>query len=84
MAKDKGWRAKRKEGGISNQERADRGEDYLASYMIGVDGDMKPSIEDERSYCCDFIADLLHLAASKGWGAESVLGMANTHFQSER
>ena len=84
MAKDKGWKARKKDGGITNQERADRVEELLEVYMRGVDGDVTPVEGEARSYCCDFIADLLHLAASKGWGAESVLEMANTHFQSER
>lgn len=84
MAKDKGWKASKKQGGITNQERADRGDDLLVQYMVTVDGDPGGYEEDGRSYCCDFIADLLHLSASKGWGAESVLDMANIHFQSER
>ena len=84
MAKDKNWKAKKKEGGITNQERADRVEELLEAYMKGVDGDLTPVEGEERGYCCDLIADLLHLAASKGWGAESVLDMANMHFQSER
>lgn len=84
MAKDKNWKAKKKEGGITNQERADRVEKLLERYMKGVDEDLTPVEGEARSYCCDFIADLLHLSASKGWGAESVLDMANIHFQSER
>lgn len=84
MTKDKDWKATKKEGGITNRERADRVEELLEAYMKGVAGDMTPVEGEARSYCCDFIADLLHLSASKGWGAESVLDMANTHFQCER
>lgn len=82
--KDTNWRAKRAEGGITNQERADRADEYLANYMTGRDGDDTPAAEEARSYCADLIADLLHLAASRGWGAESVLQLADINFQSER
>lgn len=86
MKHDKGWRANKDvdKCGITNADRADRVEDYLLNYMTGRDGDCNYTPEDERSYCSDMIADLLHLAASKGWNAEKILRMADTHFQAER
>lgn len=86
MKKDKGWRAKRDADkvGMTNQDRANRAEEYFDLYMTGRDGDYTPAAEEARSYCADLIADLLHLSASKGWGAESVLQLADIHFQSER
>lgn len=84
--KDKNWSAKKDidHAGITNLERAERAEEYLDNYMAGRDGDYTPASEEARSYCADLIADLLHLSASKGWGAESVLQLAEIHFQSER
>lgn len=82
--KDKNWRGTRAEGGITNQDRANRAEEFLSLYMTGVDGDLHPHPEDARSYCADLIADLLHLSASNGWGAESVAQLADTNFQAER
>lgn len=84
---DKGWKANKDVDGcgITNAERAERVQDFLACYSKGRDGDLDElPLDEQRSMCADMIADLLHLAASYGWGAESVLQLADIHFQSER
>ncbi len=86
IKKDQNWRGNKDADhcGITNQDRADRVEEILYYYAKGRDGGMHPSLDDMASYCADMIADLMHLAASKGWDAERVHRLANLHFQSER
>ena len=88
MKHDKGWRGSKDidRAGITNDDRAERGRAALDAYMRAKNGDIQGNDEPEeqRSECADLIADLLHLSALYGWGAESVARLADLHFQSER
>ena len=84
---DKNWKANKDVDrcGITNADRVERVQELLDVYSKGRDGDLDELPRDEqRSICADMIADLLHLSASYGWGAESVAQLADLHFQSER
>jgi hypothetical protein len=78
---DKNWKANKDVDhcGITNADRVERAAAALSAYseMRGTD----ESLEDD---CADLMADLMHFAASEGFGAEKLHQRAEFNFQSER
>lgn len=70
----------------TNTERAERGLIALSAYTTKMFDDGNPETlhrDNLEAAIADLIADLMHLAASRGFDAEVVAARAHLHYEAE-